>query len=989
MNNKTPLINSYLRKRIVRVSYLTLILITVIFVQNSFAWCVHNTTKFEANLFFRNPSNITQVAVFEYKPNEYRCIEFGEENIQYTVTVPALRWKTVFDGKAADNIEIKGSARPNFTTSATNYPEELYVQTFDKNGLFQYDSRRVVIPPNAYPTKNRNVRFLATADPQYWKGNGGLRYLLSAKAHNNNADRVLYQMNKILRDNRSVRGILVAGDLTQDGKDSEVEQYRTAVDGLRRFYYDGIGNHYETDVEKLNIAHEFKDTALALSDGPHYSWDWHDVHFVQLNVFPGTDVAPAHPIDPLNSLLFLKLDLAFNVGASGRPVVLIHHYGFDGFSVNDSWWSQTQQIDYLDALRNYNVIGMFTGHVHLTDNHTSIRNWRITLPKPLSGQPPCGTSGTCNNFVSGAARGGVTLSDDKTKIMSVSSGVFLDVTINDCNEMIIWRNNDAGTPVGNGTKVSFTTPLSSTNSRCNAPVPNAGGPYSAVEGDQVTLDASGTTDADADDSLEYRWKINGNWEAWDSSDTRVHTFSDNSEQRLELLVRDEGGNVGVAYAPITVTNVAPTLTAALVASEIGEINKAEISGSISDKGMEDSFTLKIDWGGGAVTSTDYPAGTETFTETHLYDDDGTYNIQLTLADDDGGQSTDSFVISVINLAPDALLSTSKDEVKVGETVEIGFQLQSDSAADIAAGLVYDFDCEGDGNFEVTGALTPQLDCVYTAAGDYQPVGIIYDKDGDDQYFETTITAVLADPPSNTNNLSLTISSDAYVSESQALLIFYEVSNIGTERALNIQVETSLSEDTVCTIGTLDPGVKTTCTGFYQTTLQDAATGEIRLTALIGDLVETAIISYEGVDGTDGSYPRILTTPDRAAAGEYGWVLYDDNTKHWVDGLCRAQLESAGLTLDLLPWAKIDTYRYRAPSTCDAIGGGRPKILVTPNHVGVGDYGWVLYPDDTKHWVDSTCRAQLESEGLIMDVKPWSEIALYNDAAYRECGDILN
>ena len=46
---------------------------------------------------------------------------------------------------------------------------------------------------------------------------------------------------------------------------------------------------------------------------PHYSWDWHDVHFVQTNLYPGlgvdSGVAESYRIDPAGSLLFMGADL--------------------------------------------------------------------------------------------------------------------------------------------------------------------------------------------------------------------------------------------------------------------------------------------------------------------------------------------------------------------------------------------------------------------------------------------------------------------------------------------------------------------------------------------------------------------------------------------------------------------------------------------------------------------------------------------------------
>jgi len=114
----------------------------------------------------------------------------------------------------------------------------------------------------------------------------------------------------------------------------------------------------------------------------HYSWDWHDVHFVPLNLFPGDSPIPipdqtvdseTADLSPFYRLSYLNADLASTVGNSRRPVILIHHYGFDPFSLG--WWTEEQRLHYWNAIKDYNVIAILTGHVHndTTDTRTYFR----------------------------------------------------------------------------------------------------------------------------------------------------------------------------------------------------------------------------------------------------------------------------------------------------------------------------------------------------------------------------------------------------------------------------------------------------------------------------------------------------------------------------------------------------------------------------------------------------------------------------------------
>jgi hypothetical protein len=48
--------------------------------------------------------------------------------------------------------------------------------------------------------------------------------------------------------------------------------------------------------------------------------------------------------DPQGAFSFLKEYLERVVGRSGQPVILMQHYGFDSFCMNDwSWWTPKQR----------------------------------------------------------------------------------------------------------------------------------------------------------------------------------------------------------------------------------------------------------------------------------------------------------------------------------------------------------------------------------------------------------------------------------------------------------------------------------------------------------------------------------------------------------------------------------------------------------------------------------------------------------------------
>lgn len=177
------------------------------------------------------------------------------------------------------------------------------------------------------------------------------------------------------------RGLILTGDLTNSGAASEWEQFTTDYGVNGEGYviypvYEIAGNHdagpggpVRQGIRKRNT--QRTGLTSVSSTGLHYSWDWDDVHFVNLGIFPGNVTREDTRGDPEYSLDFLIKDLAENVGESGRPVIVSHHYGHDGWGL--SWWeSQEMQDTFYDAIKNHNVIGILHGHSHAARIYT----WR-------------------------------------------------------------------------------------------------------------------------------------------------------------------------------------------------------------------------------------------------------------------------------------------------------------------------------------------------------------------------------------------------------------------------------------------------------------------------------------------------------------------------------------------------------------------------------------------------------------------------------------
>ena len=240
----------------------------------------------------------------------------------------------------------------------------------------------------------RDVTFISTSDCHYKEAE-------SKTSHNALNRASIEAMNSVasLRWPESLggdpigrpRGVVVLGDVIDDGdrampgRNFSREQYGLfladfgldGADGLLKYpVFEGWGNHdgppegkekngfsFQAQLKQRNQLRKQKGLISNLSDnGLHYSWDWDDVHFVQLNLYPadrqreGVRYSPVWH-DPQLSLAFLKSDLAAKVGASGRPVVLMSHCGFD-----TDWWKPADWEAAYEAARPYNVVLYLYGH---------------------------------------------------------------------------------------------------------------------------------------------------------------------------------------------------------------------------------------------------------------------------------------------------------------------------------------------------------------------------------------------------------------------------------------------------------------------------------------------------------------------------------------------------------------------------------------------------------------------------------------------------
>ena len=172
------------------------------------------------------------------------------------------------------------------------------------------------------------------------------------------------------------------------------------------------------------------------------------------------------------------------------------------------------------------------------------------------------------------------------------------------------------------------------------PTASAGGPYSANEGDTVSLAAEGS---DPDGTpVTFAWDLNNDGIFETDGQTASFAAVDGTQDYpVSVLVTDATGLTATASVYVHVENVAPTLGEMTAPQDpVNIASPVEINAAFSDPGILDTHTAVVDWGDGSTSDGAIleSSGSGTASASHSYAAAGVYTIQLTVFDKDGAAS---------------------------------------------------------------------------------------------------------------------------------------------------------------------------------------------------------------------------------------------------------------------------------------------------------------------------------------------------------------
>lgn len=254
-----------------------------------------------------------------------------------------------------------------------------------------------------------------------------------------------------------------------------------------------------------------------------------------------------------------------------------------------------------------------------------------------------------------------------------------------------------------------------------------------------------------------------------------HVYAGTGPYAVVLTLKDSANHTVTAGASVSPTNVAPVLGAlSLSPSPALDHQMVTLSGSFTDPGTSDTFTLTVDWGAGALPP--QPLGTEhSFSVTHAYDAAGPVTITATVEDHDGAKSSSSVGLDVLpsNHAPADLL-VQATEVLEGGSATLSVSFTDAEALDTHTVAITWGDGSTDSVSLLPGLTSTSLAHTYLETGTYAVAVTVTDGGGMWVSGGTTVKAINV-PPS----LSSLVLTPSAVTDHQALTVSGTFSDSGT------------------------------------------------------------------------------------------------------------------------------------------------------------------------------------------------------------------
>ncbi|MCH2113645.1 MAG: PKD domain-containing protein [Pirellulales bacterium] len=215
------------------------------------------------------------------------------------------------------------------------------------------------------------------------------------------------------------------------------------------------------------------------------------------------------------------------------------------------------------------------------------------------------------------------------------------------------------------------------------------------------------------------------------NDEPTGTFSDTYQVTLKLV--DDDAGMDSAMLAVTVNNVAPSNIQIAPVAMIDENGTAQLQLTFADPGTLDSHWIDIDWGDGtSVETISLIPGARSLAATHQYLDDNptgtltdTYQVAVTVTDDDTGMSMVTAPIVVNNVMPTITIDGEPATSSEGTAISLASTVVDPGSLDTFA---YAWVVSAGGNIVATGS-GPTFSFTPADNGGHEVTLTVTDDDG--------------------------------------------------------------------------------------------------------------------------------------------------------------------------------------------------------------------------------------------------------------------
>ncbi|QSG11736.1 Secreted protein, with PKD repeat domain [Halapricum desulfuricans] len=259
------------------------------------------------------------------------------------------------------------------------------------------------------------------------------------------------------------------------------------------------------------------------------------------------------------------------------------------------------------------------------------------------------------------------------------------------------------------------------------PTADAGTALTVVTG-EPTLDGSGSSRGDSSDTLTYRWDVDDDGDYETRGAKPGYYYNETGTYNVTLTLSDGDGGVDIDDTTVTVEpdTVPPVAAFGL---DRANVNDKSITFDAS-KSTDNARIVDYEW--------DLGDGTTTAGETisHVYDDPGEYNVELTVTDSAGYEDTTNKTIVIENEPP---IADAGESQTIVAGIPATLDATGSSEGDVSDTLTYRWDVDDDGDYETRGAKPGYY---YNETGTYNVTLTLSDGDGG---VDTDNTTVIVEP----------------------------------------------------------------------------------------------------------------------------------------------------------------------------------------------------------------------------------------------------